>query len=374
MSAVPDVAIVGGGPIGLACARMFGERGVRTVVYDAAEPAAAWRVSAGMLSPTSEADYGQSEWLRLATDALGDYEFHLDGLRDETGVDLEFRRCDTLAVALDANERAALARRHALLRDELGLDVEWLDAAGCRAAEPAISPRVLAGLRTHGEAHVNPRRLVEALEIAAVRLGAEIEHARVTSLEVAGVGARVGLANGSARTFGHAVLCAGAWSAAIDGPGADLPVRPVRGQILRLKLGGGGAPRQMVHSGARYLFARAGGEIVLGASVEEQGFDASALAGETQELLEDGARVVPGAREYALTEVAVGMRPATPDNLPIVGRLAPGLHVATGHFRTGILLAFSTASAIGDSVAGTGPPMAYAALSPARHEVADVLD
>ncbi len=341
-----DVAIAGGGPIGLASAWLLAKAGYGVTVFDADEPAAAWRASAGMLTPAIEADWGEREWLEFARAAYAAYPDDVRELERESGVKVSFRRCDTLALAVDADQRAQLRRDYELLHDELGADVEWLDGAACRAAEPGLSPRVVAGLRVTGCGQVDPRHLVEALAAAATRAGATLERGRVTDMRRDDGTRTIELRFDDREPFatGAAVVCAGAWSATIAGPAASLAVRPVRGQILRFR--GAPVPRHILHGEGVYLFGREDGEIVLGASAEEQDFDDSALAGETYRLLEEGIRALPGLREYALTEVGVGLRPGTPDNRPLMGELAPGVFAATGHYRTGILLTFATARSV----------------------------
>jgi glycine oxidase len=361
----PDVAIIGGGPIGLASARLLAEDGASVTVFDAGEPAAAWRFSAGMLTPATEADWGEQAWLEYARTAYEAYPDDVRRLERESGVNVAFRRCDTLALAVDADQRAELLRQFELLHDELGADVEWLDGAACRAAEPTLSPRVVAGMRVTGCGQVDPRRLVEALAAAATRAGAALEQARVDGLRSQGASIELRFADRDPATAGAVVVCAGAWSAAIAGPPAQMDVRPVRGQILRFH--GPSGPRHLLHGEGIYLFGRDDGEVVLGASVEEQGFDDSALAGETFRLLEEGIRAVPALREYALTEMGVGLRPGTPDNRPVVGELAPGVFAATGHFRTGILLAFATARSVHEWFSGLPSPAGFATAPAAAH-------
>lgn len=364
-----DIAIVGGGPIGLACARLLAADGADVTVFDAGEPDAAWRVSAGMLTPAVEADYGEKEWLELARRALADYPSHVEALERETGVDLMFEHCSALALALDADERAELLHRRALLHDALGVEVEMLDASACRELAPALSPRVLAGMLVEGCAHVDPRQLVRALGASARAAGAKLVDGRVTHVEPnRRTGVRLLLEDDRSVHAQRTVICAGAWSGAIGGAPALLPVRPVRGQILRLRTHG--FSPHILHCGATYVFGRDNGEVVLGASAEERGFDASTIAGETHRLLDEGIRMIPELREYAIAEVRAGIRPGTPDNRPLVGELAPGVFVAAGHYRTGILLTFATAEALRSALTGETAASGMNLLAPDRKRVA----
>ena len=337
-----DVAVVGAGPIGLAIAWRLARAGLRVCVFDAGEPHAAWRVSAGMLSPATELDYGHEHLSLLARAALEGYPAFIAELEAESGARTGYSRAGSLTLALDRDEVEALRRRHLFLTDAVGLAVSWLRASECRALEPLLSPRVAAGISAPADAQVDPRALVAALRAAVARSGASLREARVDELvreagRVAGV--RAGADVVAATTV---VLAAGAWSGSLA---PDVPLRPLKGQILRLQAET--RPRLLLRGSEEvYLFGRASGEVVLGATVDEQGFDGRATAGGAYRLLEEAHRLVPGASEWALTEIGVGFRPTSPDRSPLLGEIEPGLVLATGHHRNGILLAPLTADAV----------------------------
>jgi glycine oxidase len=359
----PDVAIVGGGPIGLAIAWRLLRAGCRVTVIDSAEPNAAWRVAAGMLAPTIEADYGKQQLSLLARDALGGYAEFVARLEADASIATAYRCAGSLSVALDRDQLEALRRRFSFLRDELRLDVEWLRGATCREREPLLSPRVAGGILMRADAQVDPRALVAALREAVRRRGGVLQQARVERLALAG-GRVVGVETDSETLLaGTVVLAAGAWSDTISSP-LSPPLRPVKGQILRLRADE--LPPVLLQSDEVYVLRRASGEVVLGATVEEQGFNADATAGGTLHLLEAGIRLLPCVREWPLTEVGVGFRPATPDNAPLIGELAPGLVAACGHYRSGILLASVTAEAVAQLIDGGELPTLVAPFAPDR--------
>ena len=345
-----DVAVVGGGVIGLTVAWRAAQRGLRTLVLDAAEDGA-WRYAAGMLAPVTEAEFGEDALLGLGLRALDGFP----AFCAELGVDL--RREGTLVVARDRDEAEELERlfEH---RRALGLDVERLRPSQARRAEPALAPTVRLALDVPGDAAVDPRALVAALTEAVERTGGEIRRGRVTAVEPGAVT----LDDGVTLRAEHVVIAAGAWSASLG----TMPIRPVKGQIMRLRdPAGQDLVTRTIRTREGYLVPRGEGIYVLGATVEERGWDTAPTSGATLELIRDLAEVVPGVLELEIEELGAGLRPGTPDNLPIIGSAA-GLVWATGHFRSGILLADVTAEAVVSVLTGDGLPEWAAACDPAR--------
>jgi glycine oxidase len=364
VTARTDIVVVGGGPIGLAIAWRLLRAGLTVAVVDAEKPEAAWRVSAGMLSPPIEADYGQEQLSSLSVAALAGYPDFVAELEAESGIATHHARVGSLAVALDRDELEALRRRFELLRDDRRLAVAWLRGSECREREPLLSPRVAAGIHAPDDAQIDPRRLVAALRLAIERRGGVLHRGRVEEVELAG-GRAVGVRTGAdSLPAGTVVLAAGAWMSSLGAGAEGLRIRPVKGQILRL--GTSAWPSMIVETEHIYAFRRPSGEVVLGATVEEQGFRPGATAGGMFELLDEGLRTVPGMREWTLEEPGVGFRPAAPDNAPVIGELAPGLVVAGGHYRSGILLAWVTADAIGRLLAHGALPELVAPFAPDR--------
>ncbi|MER7400486.1 glycine oxidase ThiO [Streptomyces sp. NPDC000151] len=343
----PDVVIVGGGLMGLVTAWRAAQRGLRTTVVDPEPGGGAARVAAGMLAAVTELHYGEETLLGLNLDSAARYPAFAAELAEASGQDLGHRRCGTLAVALDADDRAHLRELHALQR-RCGLDSEWLTGRECRKLEPMLAPGVRGGLRVDGDHQIDPRRLATALLTACERAGVAFVRERAGRLTVTGDRATgVELADGTALPAGQVVLAAGSFSGRLAGVPEHVrpPVRPVKGQVLRLRIPAAYGPflsrtvRAVVRGGPLYLVPRENGDMVVGATSEELGWDTTVTAGGVYELLRDAHELVPGITELPLTETIAGLRPGTPDNAPLLGPSAlPGLLMATGHFRNGVLL------------------------------------
>ncbi|MDT0569742.1 glycine oxidase ThiO [Streptomyces sp. DSM 3412] len=342
-----DVLVVGGGIIGLVTAWRSAQRGFATAVVDPEPGGGAARVAAGMLAAVTELHYGEETLLGLNLESARRYPDFAAELTETTGLDLGYRRSGTLAVALDADDRAHLRELHALQRRS-GLDSEWLSGRECRRLEPMLAPGVRGGLRVDGDHQVDPRRLSAALVAACERAGVVFHRAWAEELSVArerATGVRTG--DGERLAAGHTVLAAGSLSGRLAGVPAEVrpPVRPVKGQVLRLTVPKPYAPflsrtvRAVVRGSHVYLVPRENGELVVGATSEEQGWNTTVTAGGVYELLRDAHELVPGITELPLTETRAGLRPASPDNAPLLGPSGlDGLLLATGHYRNGVLL------------------------------------
>jgi len=365
--------VVGGGAIGMACAWEAAKRGLRPCVLDAGEPGA-WQVAAGMLAPVAESDFGEQALTGLGIRAAAGFEEFCAELAEASGEDPGFRASGTLIVARDRDDAEVLERLLGFRRS-LGLPVERLRPSQARRAEPALAPTVRLALDVPGDHSADPRRLVAALASAVERAGGEIRRgARVTAVTSEdGRVTGVRLADGEVLNAGRVVLAAGAWSSRVDGVPDPVPVRPVKGQILRLHdaRGPGLVERTVRTPQGGYLVPRGDGRYVLGATVEERGFDTAPTAGGVFELVRDLSEVIPGVLELELDEVAAGLRPGSPDNLPSIGPGGlDGLVWATGHYRNGILLAPLTAALVADLLTGEEPPEWAAACDPRRFTTA----
>jgi glycine oxidase len=355
-SETPDAIVVGGGVIGLACAWRAAERGLAVTLIEREHPGAgASNVAAGMLAPVGEASFGEDRLLELALAAHRIWPRFARELAGASGREVGFLELGALHVALDRDEAGELRRRHELMRAQ-ALEAEWLAPSACRALEPGLAPGGHGGVHAPHESAVDPRALIAALVTAFERAGGRIEIAEVSgALLENGRLAGVQTADGTTHRAGEVVLAAGSWSAAAWlPPEARPPIRPVKGQILTLR-GPAGRPvcERIVVSERVYIVPRADGSLVIGATVEEQGFDTRVTAGGVHELLREAYRILPEIAELELVETIAGLRPATPDNLPLIGPGAiEGLVLATGHFRNGILLAPLTAERIADVLAG----------------------
>ena len=340
------VGIVGAGTIGLTIAWRCAQHGMSVDVYDPAPGSGASTVAAGMLAPVGEAHYGEQDLLdlSLASRALW------PGFAAELGVDVGYRETGSLIVALDAGDRAELDRRHAFYRG-LGLPAERLTATATRRLEPLLSPRISGGLRAAGDHQVDPRRLHTALLGAATEAGARLVRRRVDVP--------------STVDADHVVIAAGTHS----GPLLGAAVRPVQGQVLRLRGPAelGTVVRATVNGNPVYALPRADGEVVVGATSAERGFDLTPRAGDAYELLRDAIAVIPELAEYELREHTVGLRPGTLDNAPLLGRTGdPRVIAATGHYRNGILLAPATGGLITELIATGRTPEALDPFDPRR--------
>lgn len=346
-SGTSDVLVVGGGIIGLVTAWRAAQRGFPTAVVDPEPGGGAASVAAGMLAAVTELHYGEQTLLGLNLASARRYPAFAAELTEATGLDLGYRRCGTLAVALDADDRAHLRELHALQRRS-GLDSEWLSGRDCRRLEPMLAPGVRGGLRVDGDHQIDPRRLARALVAACERAGVVFHRMWAERLRVVrerAVGIRT--ADGTDLAAGQVVLAAGSLSGRLAGVPDDVlpPVRPVKGQVLRLTVPERYAPflsrtvRAVVRGSHVYLVPRENGELVVGATSEELGWDTTVTAGGVYELLRDAHELVPGITELPLTETRAGLRPGSPDNAPLLGPTeCDGLLLATGHYRNGVLL------------------------------------
>jgi glycine oxidase len=332
----------------------------------------ATHAAAGMLAPVTEADFGEQDLISLNVSAADRFGPFAEELEAATGLPTGYRRSGTLSVAVDRDQAEALDRMHRF-RLSLGLEGERLSGRECRRLEPALAPRVLGGVLAPGDHQVDPRALVTALRGALSAAGSEVvEDTAVT--EVLADGDRVTgvrLAGGHELAAEQVVIAAGAHSSAIEGipESARIPVRPVKGQILRLRATASGPQplERVLRTEDVYAVPRAGGELVVGATMEERGFDRTVTAGAVLDLLRYAYEAAPAVAELELAETGAGLRPTTPDNLPVIGRGAlEGLLWATGHWRNGVLLAPVTAHAVAGLLAGGELPEELAPFSPRR--------
>jgi glycine oxidase len=357
-----DAVVIGAGLIGLASAWRARQRGLSVLVLDRAdEPGAgASHVAAGMLAPVGEADFGDDPHLNL--EARSRWPAFAAELEERSGLPTGYRESGALAIAADRDDAEALRRLHEL-QLSLSLDAEWLPPSRCRRLEPGLSPRIAGGILAHGDAQADPRATTRALAAVAeeLELGVPVDGIEHSGGRVTGVRCGDGVVE-----CGAVVVAAGAWSPGLAPLGAGPPVRPVKGQILELRVRAGMEPplTRIVRTPRCYLVPRGDGRVVLGGTMEEQGFDTTVTADGVYRLLEAAWEVLPEVAELELVAARAGLRPGTPDNAPIVGPgELDGLVWATGHWRNGVLLAPLTAELVADVLEG-GP--ARPGLDPAR--------
>ncbi len=334
-----DAAIVGGGIIGLASAWRAVQRGLSVCVLERESAGCgATRAAAGVLAPDPETP----GFTALALRSSELWPAFAGELREATGIDAGYTRCGSLVLSFDGSRAD-------------GITGEWLEAAECRALEPGIADDCRGAVLLADDAQVDPRRVVDALAAAlgdVVRTGAD-----VVELDPHGVV----LADGTRIDAERVVLAAGAWTA--RRLAKRLPIAPVKGQTLRLR---GPLPAtRIIRSEHVYVVPRASGETVIGATIEDAGFDTTATAEATETLLRRAIRAVPAVAELELVEAIASLRPATPDDGPLIGEWE-GLLVASGHYRNGILLAPGTADAVAALLAGDEPPAETAPFDPRR--------
>ncbi|TNY36254.1 glycine oxidase ThiO [Thermomonospora catenispora] len=361
----PDLLIIGAGVIGLATAWRVARRGLAVTVLDPAPAGGASRVAAGMLTPVSELTYGEEPLLHLGIASRDRYPAFVAELEEVSGRRTGYRRDGILEIAFDSDDLAFLEdlRR---FRQSLGVPAEALSGRECRRLEPMLAPSVRGGLLAPEDGSIDPRRLTAALLTAAERTGVRMDRRRAAGLVVErDIAVGVRLDDGTVLRAEKILLAAGAHSGDLDGlpDGAVPQVRPVKGQVIRLRTATpflGRSTRGVVRGSSIYVVPRDDGEVVVGATQEEMGFDTTVTAGGVWQLLRDARELLPGITELEFAEVSAGLRPGSPDNAPALGPSPlPGLFLAVGHFRNGVLLTPVTADAMTEIlVDGTVPEVA----------------
>ncbi|GAB2464554.1 glycine oxidase ThiO [Jatrophihabitans fulvus] len=361
----PDVVVVGAGVIGSAIAWRCAQRGLSVAVVDAEPARGAWHTAAGMLAPVTELTYTETPLLRLNLDSVARWPGLADELTAEAELPIGFRTTGTLLVAWDAADLAGLRDLHAFAQ-RLGVTAEFLTGRELRSLEPQAAPGLPGGLLAPDDHSVDPRLLRAALVTAGGRRGVRFVTATATAVDRDGVT----LDDGSRLAAGRVVLAAGAWSGLL----AAAPVRPVKGQTLRLRLPG--SPLQHVLRGRVrgnpvYLVPRGDGRIVVGASTDEAGFDRTPRAGAVYELLRDAQCLLPEVAEAQLEEICTGLRPGSADNAPLIGE-RDGVVLATGHYRNGVLLTPVTADGVADLLTTGSVPPVLVPFAPGREPAAAI--
>jgi glycine oxidase len=367
-----DAVVIGAGLIGLSCAWRARRRGLSVLVIDRAdEPGAATSsVAAGMLAPVTEADFGEEGPLQVNLAGRARWRAFAAELEEVTGLATGYRETGALVVAADRDDAEELRRLHEFQRS-LGLDAEWLTPSRCRELEPGLSPRIAGGILAPQDGQADPRAVTRALAAAVGDVALRTE-----ALAIEHDGTRVTGVRTATGTIAcdQLVVAAGPWSASLAPGGSGPPIRPVKGQILELRVRDGMPEplRRVVRTPRCYLLARGDGRVVLGATVEEQGFDTTVTADGVFRLLEAAWEVLPEVGELELVQARAGLRPGTPDNAPVVGRdELEGLIWASGHWRNGVLLAPLTGDGVAELLSGGESPPELAALTPARFAAAE---
>lgn len=325
-----------------------------------------------MLAPVTEVHPGEESLLQLNVEGARRFAGFVAELEALTQVVVGYRPCGTLMVARDVDDNAVLDDLFAFQRG-LGLEVERLHGSGVRALEPGLSPRTRGGILAPDDHQVDPTALLMALRTACIVTGVEFVDDRVAGISSSqGRATGVVLQKGGSFDAGAILIAAGCYSGAIDGlpPNVLPPVRPVKGQLLHLA----GPPSYPVadhniRGVDVYVVPRANGRVVVGATVEEVGFDTEITTGAVFELLRAAYELLPEISELRFVRAAAGLRPGTPDNAPVIGLSSmEGLHIATGHFRNGVLLAAVTGDLVAELLDTGRTPPELRAFSPRRFE------
>lgn len=366
-SAGGRLCVIGAGAIGLAIAWRAAQAGADVHVFDRRAPtpegdaeAASW-AAAGMLAADFEAfESGEdsTDFLRLCQESRSLWGTFAAELEEASGVSVDYQRCGAIGPALTLEEAESLQRRSQFAA-RLGVGVEWVDADAARTLEPGLTPAVAGAVYAPDDGQVDNRRLLAALAVAAERAGARIYwEASVASVSGDGEGYRVtSSGEGAPALFDQVVVASGDAAADMELPFRPAPVFPVKGQMLAMPLGAPAALRLVVRSPDAYLAPKASGRLVVGATVEPNQTSRSVDGATLDRLRAAAAKLAPALRGAPVQEAWAGLRPCTPDNAPILGRVCEDSDIffALGHYRNGILLTPITADLIvGQALRGVG--------------------
>jgi glycine oxidase len=336
------------------------------VVVDESDGRGASWAAAGLLAPVTEAHFGEEELLKLNLRSAESYPAFVEALQEDGGIDPGFRRCGTLVVARDRDDAEVLDELSSY-QQRLGLEVIRLHSKECRELEPGLTPSIRGGIFVDGDHQIDNRALLNGLRNACVEKGVGLLHDQIESITKVGEPFVCTTVSGDQMSAGVVVIAAGHGSTSIEGIAEVAPpVRPVKGQLLHLS-----GPDVLATHNVRgldvYIVPRSDGRVVVGATMEELGTDDIPSAEAVYTLLRDAFEILPSVLDLRFVEIAVGHRPATPDNAPAIGESGiDGLLFATGHFRNGVLLAPVTAEAIAQQIETGSVPEWMLPFSPLR--------
>lgn len=374
MGDAPEVLVIGAGIIGCAVARELARRGAGVRVVEARTVGSgATFASAGVLAPLIEAP-SAGVLLELTSKSLAMYDRFVADVATDAGIAVEYRRTGTIEIAADETAEAAFTLRAAAHRSH-DAALGWLSSGELRALEPALAESICGGILAPSHGYVAAPALAEALIWSAMRHGAELEtHRRITRIESDGDRVAIASEDGGRWTASHVVLAAGSWAAhcGLVEPAASA-VTPIRGQLVRLAWRA--LPLRHVLWGPRcYVVPWRDGTVLVGATVEDVGFDERTTAAGVRDLLDAVCELLPEAWGATFVEARAGLRPATTDELPVIGEspTLPRVIFATGHYRNGVLLAPWTAAAVADLILDARRDPLLAALSPRRFRICNL--
>lgn len=361
--------IIGGGVIGLSIGWRLLLRGEPVTLLEKGETGreASW-AAAGMLAPVGEVHFQEEYNLQLGLESLRLYPQFVEELEAGSGMEVGYRTEGGISISLHADDTAELRHRFEF-QQSLELPVRWLSGPEVQELEPVLSPNVVAAVYSPADHQVDNRKLAGALKAAFLKEGGKLhEHTAVEEVILREGSPPLVKAGDREWDFQRVVLAAGSWSGLIPGLAAALRpwVRPVKGQILAIRTEPG-TLRHNVRTPDVYMVPREDGRLIVGATVEEMGFNRDLTVGGIFELLRGAWRAIPGLYELPLQETWVGFRPGSRDNAPILGETEiPGLFLATGHYRNGILNTPVTAFHMATAILDGKTPDVLAPFSPRR--------
>lgn len=371
-----QIAVIGAGAIGLGLGWEIARRGVEVAVFERDRAGSgASTAAAGMLAPTAEFDFEETDLLELELESLQRYPAFVERLESDSGVELDYRTEGTIIVGLERDHSGALEHLHSSRR-KFGLDADWITADRARELESGLAPSIHSAIYCPSDYQVDPLRLVRALVEALRREGGRlVEGTEIDEIRIGDGVEAIVAADGSVCEADRVVLAAGARAGAVDGPppGVVPHLRPVRGQMLSVDLGDPPLTDHVlrVPDPARqnvYLAPKSDGRLLLGATSEERGFDPNLTAGGVYDLLRGAYRALPGVYDHDLLDAWTGFRPVTLDNEPVVGPTSvDGLWLALGHGRSGILLTPATAEGLAEGIVDGAIPDVLETFTPGSH-------
>lgn len=350
------IGIIGGGIIGLACGWQLAKKGFHVEILEKEKESkgAAW-VSAGMLAPQAELGFEEFDYFSLCMKSLEMYPDFLSELEKDSGIHVPVKKCGTLMAAFDRDQTERL-KRIKDFRLKVNMPGKWLTGSEAKELEPMLSPKCTCGLLFEEDAEVDNRKLLEALKQAFINLGGKLyEEHTVESVNIVNGKAESLQFHGIDVKYDQILIAAGSWLPKIKGLEflSDCNIKPIKGQIISLKASPEFDLKYAVRANDVYIVSKSDGRIIIGASVEDFGYDRSVTAGAVYTLLENAWEAIPGIYELEMIDVEAGLRPGSLDNQPILGKTGvENLFIAGGHYRSGVLLAPITAYNIANIIAG----------------------
>ncbi|MFV1980719.1 MAG: glycine oxidase ThiO [Rhodothermia bacterium] len=364
-----DIAIAGGGAIGLSIGWQLAADGASVVVVDSGVAGrAATSASGGMLGAQAEVGFEDLDVYHLGMESMRLWPGFASELEEDSGIRIDYRDEGTLMVAHDRDGAANLKRVYDFQQFH-DVPVQWISPAEAQSIEPLLTPRITAAVYSKADHQVDPIEMVRALREAFVRKGGELlELTAIRSLELDGANPVWNTESGEKVEAATVILAAGCWSGNIAGlPDGPAPVRPVKGQMIELRMADPYTLQTVVRASGTYLAPKLDGRLLVGSTSEEMGYDTRVTAGGMYDILERAWRLVPGIYDMVVTDSWAGLRPASPDHAPIIGFGSdPRVLYATGHYRHGILLTPVTASSISACIRDRVAPELIGVCEPPR--------